>query len=84
MEVSPDSSEFTNTKSNQIATMTLQRSQNRFAFDIDHHLEKAAKGEVLEEVAIKVICSKVKEILVNESNVHSISSPVTVVGDVHG
>ena len=62
----------------------MEHSQNRFAFDIDHHLEKALKGEVLEEVAIKVVCAKVKEILVNESNVHSIRSPATIVGDVHG
>ena len=64
--------------------LSLQKRRNRFAFDIDHYLEKAAKGETLEEIAIKVICAKVKEILVNESNVHSIQSPVTVVGDVHG
>ena len=70
-------------------TGPMHRSQtpltrNRFAFDVDHFLEKAAKGEVLEEIAIKVICAKVKEILSQESNVVPVSAPVTVVGDVHG
>jgi serine/threonine-protein phosphatase PPG1 len=57
---------------------------SKYGFDIDHHLEKAAKGEQLPEVAIKVICAKVKEILVEDDNVVNIYSPVTVVGDVHG
>jgi len=47
-------------------------------------LEKAAKGEILPELAIKVICAKVKEIFENERNVVNVNSPVTVVGDVHG
>ena len=59
-------------------------TRNRFAFDADLYLEKARKGEVLEEVAIKVICAKVKEILSMEDNVCKVESPVTVVGDVHG
>ena len=56
----------------------------KYQFDIDHHLEKAAKGEILPEIAIKVICAKVKEIFDDEKNVVNIRSPVTVVGDVHG
>jgi len=35
---------------------------SKYSFDIDQHLEKAAKGEVLSEAAVKVICAKVKEI----------------------
>lgn len=59
-------------------------TKNRFSFDPDHYLERARKGEVLEEIAIKLICAKVKEILSLESNVTSVQSPVTIVGDVHG
>ena len=59
-------------------------TRNRFAFDADHYLEKARKGEVLEEIAIKVICAKVKEVLAAENNVVDVVSPVTIVGDVHG
>jgi hypothetical protein len=35
-------------------------------------------------MTIKLICSKVKEILVKETNVKEVRTPVTVVGDVHG
>ena len=44
-------------------------TRNRFAFDADYYLEKARKGEQLEEIAIKVACAKVKEILSHEDNV---------------
>jgi hypothetical protein len=57
---------------------------SEFAFDPDKYLEKARKGEKLEESAIKLICTKVKEIFANEPNVPSLNSPITLVGDVHG
>ena len=47
-------------------------------------LERAYKGELLKELEIKLICSKLKEILAKEENVKEIKSPVTLVGDVHG
>ena len=59
-------------------------TRNRFTFDVDHYLEKARRGEVLEEIAIKVVCTKVKEILALEGNVVPVRAPVTLVGDVHG
>lgn len=54
------------------------------SFDIDVYLEKAMKCELLEELAIKVICLKLKEILVKEDNVLMLSAPITLVGDIHG
>ena len=42
---------------------------NKYAFDIDKYMEKAAKGEVLDEMAIKVICAKAKEVLSHDENV---------------
>jgi hypothetical protein len=47
-------------------------------------LERARKGEKLEENAIKLICTKVKEIFAAEKNVCELNSPITLVGDVHG
>ncbi len=64
--------------------MNELRKKSKYAFDVDKYLEIASKGELLEENAIKIICSKVKEIFSNEDNVKNVSSPVTVVGDVHG
>ncbi len=53
-------------------------------FDIDKYLEKAKKGERLEELAIKLLCIKIKEIFSEEDNVKRIANPVTLIGDIHG
>ena len=65
-------------------TLYQSNINNKFAFDVDKHLDKASKGEILDEVSIKLICSKVKELLNEEENVVKVRSPVTIVGDVHG
>ena len=62
----------------------MSRKPSKYAFDIDRYLEQASKGELLDESCIKVICAKVREVLVQEDNVKNVRSPVTVVGDVHG
>jgi serine/threonine-protein phosphatase PPG1 len=64
--------------------MSILIRKSKYAFDVDKYLEMSQKGEVLDEMTIKLICSKVKEILSNEENVKNVNSPVTVVGDVHG
>jgi serine/threonine-protein phosphatase PPG1 len=64
--------------------MSILARKSKYAFDVDKYLEMSQKGEVLDEMTIKLICSKVKEILSNEENVKNVNSPVTVVGDVHG
>jgi serine/threonine-protein phosphatase 6 catalytic subunit len=33
---------------------------------------------------MKALCSRVRDLLLEESNVHLVSSPVTVCGDIHG
>eukprot|EP01129_Flabellula_baltica_P005883 TRINITY_DN2160_c0_g1_i1.p1 TRINITY_DN2160_c0_g1~~TRINITY_DN2160_c0_g1_i1.p1 ORF type:complete len:334 (-),score=72.34 TRINITY_DN2160_c0_g1_i1:72-1013(-) len=38
----------------------------------------------LEEQELKHLCEKVKEYLLEESNVQPVSSPVTICGDIHG
>ena len=53
-------------------------------FDIDKYLEKAMKGELLSELAVKILCLKIKEIFIEEPNVQPLKSPVTLVGDIHG
>ncbi|CAM9367382.1 unnamed protein product, partial [Heterosigma akashiwo] len=51
---------------------------------IDKWIETLKKGECIEEHQLKQLCNMVKEILVEESNVQPVSSPVTVCGDIHG
>ena len=42
------------------------------------------EGKILPEVDLKELCNKVKEILIEESNIISISPPVIICGDLHG
>ena len=50
----------------------------------DKWLELLKNGKYISEKDVKILCKKVKEILVEESNVQNISSPVVVCGDIHG
>lgn len=54
------------------------------SLDIDLILENLVKFELPKESEVNILCSKAKEILVEEANVQRIESPVTVCGDVHG
>jgi len=51
---------------------------------LEQCIEQLYRGEMLSEATMKELCERMKELLMNESNVLSIKSPVTVVGDVHG
>jgi hypothetical protein len=52
--------------------------------DIDRHIASLKEGGIIPESELRMIVEKVKEILMEESNVQPISSPVTVCGDIHG
>ena len=39
---------------------------------------------MLSERELRILCEKVKEILVEESNLQPVQAPVTVCGDIHG
>lgn len=50
----------------------------------DEWLEMLKSGKYLSEEDLKQAVKLVKDILVNESNVQPVSSPVTICGDIHG
>jgi len=41
-------------------------------------------GGVLPERDLRILCEKVKELLIEESNVQPVRAPVTICGDIHG
>ena len=56
----------------------------KMSFDVDKLLDLALKSTLLDELTIKLICLKAKDIFMDEENVIKINSPVSLVGDVHG
>mmetsp|Transcript_12777 Transcript_12777/g.20871 ORF Transcript_12777/g.20871 Transcript_12777/m.20871 type:complete len:303 (+) Transcript_12777:145-1053(+) len=51
---------------------------------LDRWIEQVRRCEYLPENDLKKLCEGVKELLIEESNVQPVSSPVTVCGDIHG
>ena len=47
-------------------------------------LETLRSGKCIPEAELRQLCSIVKEILLEESNIQPVHSPVTVCGDIHG
>eukprot|EP01134_Creolimax_fragrantissima_P004907 CFRG4907T1 len=52
--------------------------------DLDRQIEVLRKCELITEQEVRSICDKAREILVEESNVQRVDSPVIVCGDIHG
>ena len=52
--------------------------------NLDKYIQNLKDGQCLPERDLRLVCEKVKEILIEESNVQPVSSPVTVCGDIHG
>mmetsp|Transcript_4495 Transcript_4495/g.8643 ORF Transcript_4495/g.8643 Transcript_4495/m.8643 type:complete len:362 (+) Transcript_4495:230-1315(+) len=52
--------------------------------DVDSYISTLKSGEPIAESAVKRLCASVSELLMEESNVQPVHSPVTIVGDIHG
>jgi len=60
------------------------QTQSMSTTDIDNWLETVKEGTILPERELRILCEKVKEILIEESNVQPVKAPVTICGDIHG
>lgn len=47
-------------------------------YDLDQWIEQLKKCEYIKESEVKALCQRAKEILIEESNVQNVESPVTV------
>ena len=47
-------------------------------FDMDSWIEQLKRCEHIKEAEVKALCTRAKEILLEESNVQTVESPVTV------
>lgn len=52
--------------------------------DVDACISTLQQGECVSEKELRQLCQYVSELLMEESNVQPVLSPVTVVGDLHG
>jgi serine/threonine-protein phosphatase 4 catalytic subunit len=52
--------------------------------DLDRQIEMLRRCEIIKESEVKALCQKAMEILMEESNVQRVDSPVTICGDIHG
>jgi diadenosine tetraphosphatase ApaH/serine/threonine PP2A family protein phosphatase len=52
--------------------------------DVDECITTLQQGECVSEKSLRQLCQYVSELLMEESNVQPVLSPVTVVGDLHG
>jgi len=52
--------------------------------DVDSCIETLKGGECVSEKELRQLCQYVSELLMEESNVQPVVSPVTIVGDLHG
>jgi serine/threonine-protein phosphatase 4 catalytic subunit len=54
------------------------------SLNLDKAIEQLLRCEMLLESQVRELCNKAREILVEESNVQKVNSPVTICGDIHG
>ena len=52
--------------------------------DVESWIATLRSGECLSERSLRKLCQLSSEILMEESNVQPVLSPVTIVGDLHG
>ena len=52
--------------------------------ELDGYISKLYQCEIILEGEVKKLCDLAKDILIEESNVQRIYSPVTICGDIHG
>lgn len=52
--------------------------------DPDRWIQQLMQCDFLSEPDMKALCERVRSILIEESNIQPVSSPVTICGDIHG
>lgn len=52
--------------------------------DLDRQIGLLKSCECIKESEVRDLCNMARDILLNESNIQNISSPITICGDIHG
>jgi serine/threonine-protein phosphatase 6 catalytic subunit len=54
------------------------------SFDPDRYIAQLRECKHLPEADMKLLCDRVRSLLLEESNIQPVSAPVTICGDIHG
>ena len=52
--------------------------------DLDRQIELLKQCECIKESEVRDLCNMARDILLEESNIQNIQSPITICGDIHG
>ena len=52
--------------------------------DLDRQIAQLKRCEFIKESEVRDLCNAAKDILIEESNIQNIYSPITLCGDIHG
>lgn len=69
---------------NTVSIATIINSMTGGPDDVESWIATLRSGECLSERSLRKLCQLSSEILMEESNVQPVLSPVTIVGDLHG
>ncbi|EEF35310.1 protein phsophatase-2a, putative [Ricinus communis] len=64
--------------------MSLESVPTNTHGNLDEQINQLMQCKPLSEQEVRGLCDKAKEILMEESNVQPVKSPVTICGDIHG
>ena len=63
------------------STSPIPASKN---FDLDRQIGMLKSCEYIKESEVRELCNMARDILLEESNIQTISAPITICGDIHG
>ena len=78
------SARFLRTLTREAPTQVAVHAWPLFHAMLDKFMEDVKQGKLLSEADLKSLCSYVQEIMLEESTVQPVASPVTICGDIHG
>ena len=52
--------------------------------DLDRQIEELKKCNFIKESEVRDLCQTAKDLLIEESNIQTLYSPITICGDIHG
>lgn len=61
----------------------MAQNKQGIKYDVDQWITQLQRCEYIKEAEVKALCSRAKEILLEESNVQPVESPVTVSFPTH-